>query len=438
MKRLFVCLLAGLLLVTTAATTSAFADQPIKLIVNGQEIQCDVLPQMINDRVLVPARFVAEPLGAKVEWDESNQAVIVSSKQQIPPPKQITIPQKPNYTVPENADEATKIEIAAKKAILEKMNSNGLIYRSDGYCYAVDMGNLLIYAAKTKDRQLFDLLLSIIKNYFIQTATTDDNALYTVVWRIKNGVSPDASGTTETLRVLEGVWLGYKNWPEEDLKNLAHKIALAYAKHQVTDPFGFWYICNYYNYQTRGYATNTYTIDYNPDLLFEIGTFLKDSTILSVAEKSRRFVLEAQIPSGLFHNNYDHEMRTIYPGICHFSPNNIIKPGDSAEIALTIAAGSPQEASKTLNFIKTHWPDIKGAYYANTEEPYQPLSGISLGHLSSFLRIASKLDPPFAERVAREVLSRTQNKLKSPNEPDWSWDIANALVGMSCYNKLIQ
>jgi hypothetical protein len=35
-------------------------------------------------------------------------------------PKQITIPQKPNYTVPENADEATKIEIAAKKAILEK------------------------------------------------------------------------------------------------------------------------------------------------------------------------------------------------------------------------------------------------------------------------------------------------------------------------------
>jgi len=52
---------------------------PIKLIINGQEIQCDVPPQNINGRVLVPAMFVAESLGASVAWDAANNAVVITS-----------------------------------------------------------------------------------------------------------------------------------------------------------------------------------------------------------------------------------------------------------------------------------------------------------------------------------------------------------------------
>ncbi|HQA07934.1 MAG TPA: copper amine oxidase N-terminal domain-containing protein [Syntrophomonadaceae bacterium] len=58
----------------------AFASQPIKLIINGQEIKCDVPPQNIGGRVLVPARYVAEPLGATVEWDGVKQEVRISSQ----------------------------------------------------------------------------------------------------------------------------------------------------------------------------------------------------------------------------------------------------------------------------------------------------------------------------------------------------------------------
>ena len=47
--------------------------------INGQEIQCDVPPQNINGRVLVPARFVAESLGASVAWDAANNAVVITS-----------------------------------------------------------------------------------------------------------------------------------------------------------------------------------------------------------------------------------------------------------------------------------------------------------------------------------------------------------------------
>lgn len=55
------------------------APSEIKLIVNGKEIHSDVLPQIINGRTMVPARFLAEELGAKVEWDASQKAVIVTS-----------------------------------------------------------------------------------------------------------------------------------------------------------------------------------------------------------------------------------------------------------------------------------------------------------------------------------------------------------------------
>lgn len=85
MNRFLVGLLFGLLLGILLATAglAAAADWSIKLIVNGKEIQCDVPPQLINGRVLVPARFVAEPLGAKVEWDDARNAVRVMSKYNI-------------------------------------------------------------------------------------------------------------------------------------------------------------------------------------------------------------------------------------------------------------------------------------------------------------------------------------------------------------------
>lgn len=56
-----------------------FASEPIKLIVDGVEIYSDVPAQIINGRTMVPARFLAEALGAKVYWDESRNAVIITS-----------------------------------------------------------------------------------------------------------------------------------------------------------------------------------------------------------------------------------------------------------------------------------------------------------------------------------------------------------------------
>ena len=45
--------------------------------VNGSTNEMDVVPQVVNDRTLIPLRFVAEFLGAQVEWIGSQQMVVV-------------------------------------------------------------------------------------------------------------------------------------------------------------------------------------------------------------------------------------------------------------------------------------------------------------------------------------------------------------------------
>ncbi len=49
------------------------------LLVNGKVTIMDVLPLMINDRIMLPAAYVAGALGYNVAWDNSNNAVIVSN-----------------------------------------------------------------------------------------------------------------------------------------------------------------------------------------------------------------------------------------------------------------------------------------------------------------------------------------------------------------------
>ncbi len=46
----------------------------------GQSKSNDVAPKIVNDRTMLPARFVAESLGAKVEWDGEKELVTITGK----------------------------------------------------------------------------------------------------------------------------------------------------------------------------------------------------------------------------------------------------------------------------------------------------------------------------------------------------------------------
>ena len=78
MKKYFLGALTGFIVCTMLVSAVAIANSPIRLIVNGNVVESDVPPQIIDGRTMVPARPLAEALGAKVEWDEENYAVVVT------------------------------------------------------------------------------------------------------------------------------------------------------------------------------------------------------------------------------------------------------------------------------------------------------------------------------------------------------------------------
>ncbi len=71
-------MICAALLICVFATT-AFAGNPIKLLINGQEVECDLPPQILDGRVMVPMRWVVEALGAEVQWDGRNNEILISN-----------------------------------------------------------------------------------------------------------------------------------------------------------------------------------------------------------------------------------------------------------------------------------------------------------------------------------------------------------------------
>ena len=58
----------------------AYAEDSIKIIIDGKRIKPDVDPYISNDRTLVPIRVIAEELDSVVEWDNDNRAVHISKE----------------------------------------------------------------------------------------------------------------------------------------------------------------------------------------------------------------------------------------------------------------------------------------------------------------------------------------------------------------------
>ncbi|MHB1043117.1 MAG: rhodanese-like domain-containing protein [Eubacteriales bacterium] len=74
-----ILILSGLFLIFVAYAEAG--DREVKLIVNGQEISVNPAPYISDGRVFVPVRDIAEKLGARVNWDDGNSAVLISQDQ---------------------------------------------------------------------------------------------------------------------------------------------------------------------------------------------------------------------------------------------------------------------------------------------------------------------------------------------------------------------
>ena len=75
MKRyvsLFICLILVFSMLTIPC---AAEDKEITVLINGTKMEFDVSPVLANGRTMVPLRSIFEALGAKVYWNESNETV---------------------------------------------------------------------------------------------------------------------------------------------------------------------------------------------------------------------------------------------------------------------------------------------------------------------------------------------------------------------------
>jgi hypothetical protein len=57
-------------------------------VVNGQPAVLDVAPFVVGSRTLVPLRFIAQSLGASVNWNDSTSTVTINGAGAAPPPPQ--------------------------------------------------------------------------------------------------------------------------------------------------------------------------------------------------------------------------------------------------------------------------------------------------------------------------------------------------------------
>lgn len=75
LKKILCGILSATMLITSAAI-HAMAKNDIRVNLNDKALSFDVLPQIINERTMVPLRAIFEALGASVDWNQETKTII--------------------------------------------------------------------------------------------------------------------------------------------------------------------------------------------------------------------------------------------------------------------------------------------------------------------------------------------------------------------------
>ncbi len=336
-----------------------------------------------------------------------------------------------------------------RDAALRTLNRSGGV-RDDGYVYAVDVGQLATFAALAGDRELYDPLRRIILDQLLVRRVPGDPAHGMIAWRFHRPASPadtpapaselltvEASGTTEALRAAEALWRGTQAFDDLEDRDTIALIIDAYARHAY-DFDGTWMIRNYFNLDPRVYhfSTNSFLVDYDPDLLAELADAFGRPDWQTIADRSAALIDRAATPAGLLHQMIRPEVSTIMPG---FAPDGIYSLDGVEQInnVLTVAercvTTNPELARGVLAFCQRKLGDLRLYYEAQTG---QPLPG-ELGRTppgpetwAPLLRLAIKLDAPAVRDAALRHVLRGSERLADEPGRDHLYLLGEALLAL--------
>lgn len=106
--------------------------------VNGYEKTLDVPAQNIENRVMIPARFVAESLGAQVSWDQANDVVKITTDNQSTTGSSQTTNQSQTAQSSETTNSISKTPNPSGQPTINKSTSNVVYITKTGKRYHYD------------------------------------------------------------------------------------------------------------------------------------------------------------------------------------------------------------------------------------------------------------------------------------------------------------
>lgn len=300
--------------------------------------------------------------------------------------------------------------------------TEGDLARADGYIYTVDVAQLMIVLARRGDEVAFRGLADQVLPYLWRDDPSDPYTRGFVPWRFKQGEPPDASGTTEALRLADALWLGSERFEHPQWRRQAVVILEGYCRHAFEEQ-GIWLIRNYFNFQTRAFANDSFLVDYHPDLLARAAQASDGALRLSaqesradidtrrrrfaeVAEQTYTVVRRAQASTGLFRSMVQPDVATLLPerDLAFFAPDGIVQLNNSCAVAESVVEGDPQVARKLLDFAVGRLLGLKRYYDVNTGA-YRGEKRAGVATWTCLVRLAARLDDEeAARRLARHTL----------------------------------
>ncbi len=306
----------------------------------------------------------------------------------------------------------------------------GMLARTNGYVYAVDVALLMIFAAGERDEPMFKTLRDFALEHLLLDSGDDPYTRGFVLWRYCEGVQPDASGTTEALRLAEGLWRGAEAFGSESDRETVLVILDGYARHAAEEQ-GVWMIRNYFNLGTRSFASNSYLIDYAPDFVAEVAAATGREDLADIATRSYELIEKAQAPAGLLYSIVQPEVATVLDDerMVIFSPNDAIQVSNSATVALCAVQGLPEIGRDVVDFSHERMPGLRGTYYGRTGEVARDKRpGIEAW--ASLVRLAVALDDDEAlGEFYMFLVSNSGRKWRIPKDA-WLFVTAELLLGL--------
>lgn len=330
----------------------------------------------------------------------------------------------------------------------DRLLHNHEIARDHHRVYAVDLAQLAIYAALAEDRAMYDPLRALmLEHLVIDTPVDDPYAHGMVAWGYTadpddatRRVEPlDASGTTEALRVAEALILGVDAFGHDD-EPVVRDILHAYARHQTIEG-DTWYVRNYFNLGTRGFATNCFLIDLDPDLVARLAERFDDDGLRELADRKAALIERCRVAApaghGLLHQMIRPEIATAMGDrYVVYSANGHEQTNLTLTVAERCVTTNPDAARAALDFALDRLPRLYLHYDTATGRPARGFWATAHGGpetLAPLLRLAVHLDDPDAVeailpellRVADELLESDYTvKLYATGETLWALELA--------------